>query len=508
MPINFIPNDPEDTQMSLAQIQPSAAPAANRVGFDQAGLPAEAVHAVGTDDFVAWQAREAALRAVAVFEGIHGALPGWRGNPQVKRIRLVPNDGDDLNAYYNRDALLFYKTLISGRQLYSGASTEVVAHEAGHAILDALRPDLWNTMMLEVAAFHEGFGDCIALMTVLSDVNTRTKLLSVDPNLTNPNFVEAMGEELSWGIAKRAGPNHNAAQPRRAFNTLQWNLPDQLPANGGPGVLIREAHSLGQLLSGCYYDIIRGLFSGSALDEAALWKSCEVATYLLAEAVAKAPIKPRFLEAVGRTMLVVDQEKYQGANAAVIRAAYANHNLAVSATTFLAPRATLGPSAPTVAASGAVTLGAGARRRVKEMMSAAPNAKMSLAAFDVGGNVLTAQTEQDVDLTGISERLENVVARTPYSAFVGDVQGRAALMGAVEAPAAVDMEVRSYVEMLVKRHAVAFDGAPRRTRKKGAGYVASTTIPTHVIRKRGGKEVLERRAFVCACHAVRWPSVG
>jgi Zn-dependent metalloprotease len=52
------------------------------------------------------------------------------------------------------------------RDVLLGASTDVVAHEVGHGLLDSARPDS-STSILEVGAFHEAFGDCIAMLTAL-----------------------------------------------------------------------------------------------------------------------------------------------------------------------------------------------------------------------------------------------------------------------------------------------------------------------------------------------------
>jgi hypothetical protein len=496
MPINFIPNDPDDSQMAVVQLPQAATRPANRITFTQAGLPPQTAYAAGTDDFVAWQAREAALRALNAFEGIDGVLVGWRREPLTRTIDLIVNAGAEINAYYTRQSVKFYKISVGGKWLYSGASTEVVAHEVGHGILDALRPDLWQVPMLEVSAFHEGFGDCIAIMTVLSDQATRQKLLQVDPQLAGANFVEAFGEQLAWGISK-AFPNHNASVPRRARNTYQWKIPDQLPVSGGPGALIAESHSMGQLLSGCYYDIIRGIYAASAGGQAALWTACQTATRLLARAVSDAPVKPRFFQAVGRTMLLADATLFGGANSAIIRKAYEDHGLAIGASTMLAPQATLASTPPSVTAAGVLQLGPSARRMVRQALSVADDAKVSLAAFgSAAETVVKAIATHDIDLSGLAEGLAGVVAPTPTSAFVGDVDGAATLLGAVDSPMVVGLEVRNYVEAIVRQGKVDFGrGRPRG----GSGAVASRTLPTHAIRKRGARMVLERIAFTCAC---------
>jgi hypothetical protein len=43
----------------------------------------------------------------------------------------------------------------------------VVCHELGHAILDALKPQLFNVASTEAGAFHEAFGDISAILCAL-----------------------------------------------------------------------------------------------------------------------------------------------------------------------------------------------------------------------------------------------------------------------------------------------------------------------------------------------------
>src|SRR5262249_17304576 len=132
--------------------------------------------------------------------------------------------------------------------------------EAGHGILDSIRPDFWNSAVFEVNSSHEAFGDCVALLTALSDAETRKE---VRASIAQKNFVESTAENLAAGI-KAFQSNHNAAVPRHARNQFKWQLPSTLPdfgsAGDGPGKLINEIHSFGQVFSGCFYDTIVNIF--------------------------------------------------------------------------------------------------------------------------------------------------------------------------------------------------------------------------------------------------------
>ncbi len=203
--------------------------------------------------------------AVARWEDLDGNLSQWtRATLNRKRLALLQDDGVDLNAFYDGQSLSFCHVQTGAKKTFSGASTDVLAHETGHALLDAIRPDLWDTNFLEVGACHEAVGDCMALLTALSDSATRMAMLAASPDLGSSNFLEATAEDLSDGVRRELGPNHPAAQPRHALNSFRWQLPTTLPPSGPPQVLSSEVHSFGRVFSGCFYDTIRNIFASSA----------------------------------------------------------------------------------------------------------------------------------------------------------------------------------------------------------------------------------------------------
>ena len=462
MTINYIANDPAAAAIPVQSIAASPNRPAGRLTFNVTSLPPEQVYSVETDEFVAWQARETALRTIETFEHFTGPLRGWIDRPSKLRLDLVPNEGVELNAYYNRNSVSFFSfPLGDGRIVFSGASADVVAHEVGHAILDALRPDLWGVDMFEVSAFHEGFGDCIAIMNALADQDIRMALLAASPQLDTPNFVEGTAEELSLAIGTAISPNHNAAQPRRAINAFKWVLPQSLPDDGKPSVLIEEIHSFGQLTSGCYYQLIREIFQAGPGGEAGLLHACQDATRLLARAAAEAPIRPRFLETVGRTMILADRNLFGGTNEAHIRAAFEHHGLSLSVTSFLTPRVALVPASAKSKTAGkavnAMSLSVSAKRLLNDVLEVAPKEKLTRSAFTVAGPDTAQMTAlRAVDLTGLSEGLTNVKSYNPCSALVGSSGGTAAILGAVDPAAVMSNEVRSYVATLIRRGLVIF----------------------------------------------------
>ena len=507
--INFIPNDPlAKTSPPNRKIKAAKKRPAGRANFDFNGAIAEATYNVGTPEFLFWQCREAALLAVTTWEEIDGNLKKW-GPESPARLTLTENAGVELNAGYTREGLDFYEFTTGTKTTFSGASTDVVSHEAGHALLDIIRPDLWTTTFPETNAFHEAFGDCMAILTALYDKDTRVALLKATPDLSKKNFVESLMEDLADGIKREFGATFDAAAPRRALNNFKWQLPDSLPASGKPGVLTSEVHTFGQVFAGCFYDTVRNIFAmQSKQDQANLWKAAVIAGKLLIDATREAPETPRFFQAIGRAMVLADQKLNNGDHRTAIGDAFNRHALKLGSAAMLAPRASLAGSAPKVTGKrGASILNSSTREDLKRRIGAAPTARLSVSARSIGDDTIAEATHRrEVHLGDLSKDLKGVVAFAAEQVLVGSSGKRAALVSAMPDASITTNEVQTFVKSLLETDAIAFEDesastAPTRGFRaagptKSAAAKPRRRLPTHVIRQKGAQKVLERLRFV------------
>ncbi len=96
------------------------------------------------------------------------------GTPGRLRLRLVPHGMVDENAYYSRTngevRFGYYQAPdnIDAKNppngwVFTCLSHDIVAHEVSHALLDGLRPYFLVPMRSDVLAFHEAFGDLVAI---------------------------------------------------------------------------------------------------------------------------------------------------------------------------------------------------------------------------------------------------------------------------------------------------------------------------------------------------------
>lgn len=459
MAILFIPNDPRAGGAAPAprSKQPRADPSGPRAGFSHPDPQPAGIAAPGTPAFLFWQAREAGLAALRTWDACVGPLAQWQG--RRRKLPLRPDEGEDLNAFYDRESFSFFHQQVAPATIvYSGASTDVVAHEVGHGLLDAVRPDLWDINFLEAGAFHEAFGDCMAILTALEDAETRTRLLAQAPTLRRRNFVESFGEELAWAIGKVL-PGHNAARPRHALNRCRFQVPSSLPDDGGPGVLINEVHSFAMVFTGCFWDLIAKLYAAAPQPgTAALRRAARQAGRLLVAGARNAVVAPRFFLAVGRAMAQADDALHRGAHREAIRSAFARHAIV------------LGPLA-------------------------APRGSPRADPFETP--VPRAAPGRPVALGGLHPKLKGVVAMAPQGLPAG---ARGVPIGAVPAPGENEAEVQAFVAALLARGRIELPGAPTARGTGGSAAVARRDHTTHAVRQDGGRKVLRRKRFLCACH--------
>lgn len=112
------------------------------------------------------------MRTLARFEFALGRRVSWGFDSPGHQIKVAPHAFADANAFYSRrdEALLFghFPSRDGKRTVFTCLSHDVVAHETSHAILDGLRKRFMEPSSPDQAAFHEGFSDVVALLSVFA----------------------------------------------------------------------------------------------------------------------------------------------------------------------------------------------------------------------------------------------------------------------------------------------------------------------------------------------------
>jgi hypothetical protein len=108
------------------------------------------------------------MRTLARFEFALGRRVSW--GFYGHQLKVAPHAFVDANAFYTEgdQALMF--GYFPGRKgmVFTCLSHHIVAHETTHALLDGLRQRYTDPSSPEQAAFHEGFADVVALLSIFS----------------------------------------------------------------------------------------------------------------------------------------------------------------------------------------------------------------------------------------------------------------------------------------------------------------------------------------------------
>ncbi len=330
--ILFYPNDP-DAPVGLLPVVP-VTPGGGEPSFTIEGRRyAPAAYEPGTLAFQYWQGEVALARTIRVWEELFERdFSRWHEDGP---LRVVLRAGKELNAFYDRKSLQFFYDVDrkTGRTVYAAESLDIVAHEAGHAVLDAYQPGFWSTPDLETASFHEAFADCSALLVTLTDPAVRKALLAeAEGNWDRSNQVSRLAEALGRAIHDNYGPAavSDPTRLRDARNGFRYLDPVSLPPGADDDALAAEPHSFSRVFTGAFYDamvwsLARALRLGPNVD--AIEDARRLVGRLLARAIEKLPPGNARYAGVFALMRSADQTEEGGSATPGIEAACARHGI-------------------------------------------------------------------------------------------------------------------------------------------------------------------------------------
>jgi len=261
----------------------------NIVGYAEPGKP------VGSNE---WLPENCYGNLVGLLNNIKPHISGkkWAA---VQKLGVLPRAGEMMNAYYDRANLKFFYFTHNNRHVETSSSADIICHELGHAILDAIRPDFWNLGSLEIPAFHEAFGDIMALHAALF----YDEVLNVT-NLDKSTFLSKVGEDFGMAIGSSVGL-------RDMNNSLRYSNPVKLPSKPADGILSNECHDFSRVWSGCYFYILKGMVQKNGGTKEGLIKARDYLLKIFMEAVKICPATTNFYENLAKCMINTDS-KYGG----------------------------------------------------------------------------------------------------------------------------------------------------------------------------------------------------
>jgi hypothetical protein len=429
--------------------------------------PPVRVYQPGSADFRYYAAATALRRTADFWGGIVGGGARWRIG---KVLPVALDDGVDLNAFYTRggfgDApgLHFFHQTVAGRTFFTGESPDVVCHEMGHAVLDAIRPQLFHAQTIEAAAFHEAFGDISAMLAAVQLSSVRQVVLNETEGVLNrASRLSRLAEQLGAAIRAQHPDAVDRDCLRNAANSFFYRDPQTLPPSGPAGQLTSEPHSFSRVFTAAFLDVLAGMFRSKDKGDGSsnLLTSSEDAGRLLVAAISSAPVVPDYFSQIGAHMIEAgEQAPFSGKYRDVLKGSLVRRGI--------------------ISLHGAVAVMGSRPARSRRGGPAAEAArfvelpKASISALPYGLSdlvlkVFTAEEPKRYAVTSSSLTLGPMEPRSPQNA------------------------AESFTEDLFQRGRVDVGQYAHRD----AGVVHPYTRKTHVVVREDGDLVLRRRTFDC-----------
>jgi hypothetical protein len=181
---------------------------------------------------------------------------------EVRRLRLYPHALRTDNAYYSPDkkAILFgyfpsssgnADATAPGSMVFACLSSDIIAHEMTHALLDGLHRRYEEVSNFDVPAFHEGFADIVALFQHFTiEEMVRFEIDRVRGDLSAEGLLGALAKQFGEGSGQR-GPLRNYVKIDN--NKLRYE--DET-----------EAHARGSILVYAVYEAFRKIVARRTAD--------------------------------------------------------------------------------------------------------------------------------------------------------------------------------------------------------------------------------------------------
>ena len=206
------------------------------------------------------------MKTLARFEFALGRRIGW--SFESHQLNVAPHAMVDANAFYSPadQGLVFgYFVGASGKPVYASLSHDVVVHETTHALVDALREKYMMPSSPDQAAFHEGYSDVVALLSVFSQRELVEELLYAGDKQARktgtiaPSAVEAksLRQSALLGLGEEMGREMRTARGDALRRSVEIKArPDLLEQPE-----LQEPHRRGEVFSAAVLNAFVGAWS-------------------------------------------------------------------------------------------------------------------------------------------------------------------------------------------------------------------------------------------------------
>jgi hypothetical protein len=453
--------------------------------------PDPEVYQPSTAEFRYWDTNAALDRAIDFWGPLLPSGTQWSTDQQPLQVNL--DEGEDFNAFYARQSgLNFFHGQVDNVAppvtVFSCASPDVSCHELGHAILDAVKPELFNAMSLEVAAFHEGFADVSAMLSKLQLASIRDLVLQQTRGRLGANSrLSQLARQLGWAIRVQVDPTAvDRDCLRNTSNNFFYQDPAGLPPMAPATQLSSEPHSFSRVFSGAFLDVLAAMFkigpaNFSGTDSDKLLAVAVDAGRLLIEGVRVASVAPGFYSQAAAGMIQADQSLTAGRYRTALTSSFVQRGI-LSPTAAMSLVRTLREHSDSFGVTGR-----------------APSRQQLQFEGESDGYKKTAQDAPNLPLRPLATRFGITLHVHMPAEGTRFPVASAALAGGTQASSSAEEDARSFVEDLIQRDKISHKGATdvipaELTSPAGE---ASSQHKTHYVSREDGKTVLRRHHFDC-----------
>jgi len=172
-------------------------------------------------------------------QNIKDAMNRWLNKESIALYPFQKPDKRNASCIFDghkKISLHFHSFIKEGQWIHTCLSSDIVAHETGHAILNILVPYFGSQGNLLTKALHESFGDLTAIFSILEDNESRKSFMNeTNGDLKMPSFLTNLAEPLAKSSKEKA-----------LRKTMNYKL------SGIPG----DFHSISQVFTGIISQIL------------------------------------------------------------------------------------------------------------------------------------------------------------------------------------------------------------------------------------------------------------
>ncbi len=247
----------------------------------------------------------------------------WSFTESLDREEMLihPHAGaNTANAFYSSDAgsVNFFSYQDGDRNIRrTGMQPDVIAHEVGHAVLDAIRPSYIRAFNVPSGGYHESFGDMLSFIRALHEPDVVDQLKAeTKGDLGKSNIASRLAEELGQTLIgtpslRDAINDHKFADQH--FLSYTGNKKDGANSFG------TEPHAYANLFTGAFYDAFQATYEQAAADpdltfHQAIAKARDTMGHLLFRATELAPMGNPAYPEMAQAFIQADMLDNEGAN--------------------------------------------------------------------------------------------------------------------------------------------------------------------------------------------------